>query len=253
MVIPCFNEEKRFDKLKWQAIVNNFEDCCWIFVNDGSSDNTTFLLNELTGDNVYQLELQMNHGKGNAIRAGFNYVINPPPLTSLAKVNFFRLGYIDSDGAFDLTDIKRLFLIAEEKAQSIPPYKLIIGSRVKLAGREIDRSKIRHYLGRLVATFICLGWEKAPYDTQSGFKIFALDSNFREAVKNPFRTSWFFDIELILRLDAINSLQIWETPLMKWEEIGQSSIKATRYLDIFQQMITIRQLVKLHSKNEKCN
>ena len=135
--------------------------------------------------------------------------------------------------------------------KSMPPYRLIIGSRVKLSGREIERNNLRHYFGRLISTFICLGWEKAPYDTQSGLKIFKLDSSFREAVKLPFKTSWFFDIELILRLDELNSLRIWEVPLMKWEEIGESSIKGTRFTNILRQIITVRSLVKLHSENRK--
>jgi hypothetical protein len=200
---------------------------------------------------VCQLELSTNYGKGNAIRAGFNHVITPPPVSSLALLNFSRVGYIDCDGAFDLSDIEMLFSTAEERVRLEPQYKVIIGSRVKLAGRQIERNRIRHYLGRLISTFVCLGWEKAPYDTQSGFKIFCLDSTFRDAVKAPFKTSWFFDIELILRLDALGSLRIWEVPLMKWVEIGESSIKSSRYFDIFRQILTIRSLVKSQLKSGK--
>ena len=209
------------------------------------------ILSKLTGKNVLKLDLQINQGKGNAIRAGFNHVINPDQSSSLAHLDFSRIGYIDSDGAFDLLDIKVLFSTAEEKIDRKSSYKVIIGSRVKLAGREIQRSNLRHYLGRLISTYVCLGWDKAPYDTQSGFKIFDLDSSFREAIKFPFRTSWFFDIELILRLDALDSLMIWEVPLMKWQEIGESSIKSTRYVNIFKQIFTIRSLVRSDSKNRK--
>ena len=166
-------------------------------------------------------------------------------------MNFSAIGYIDSDGAFDLLDVGLLFSTAKEKMNSVPAFKVIIGSRVKLAGRQIERNKLRHYLGRLISTFICLGWEKAPYDTQSGFKIFCLDSSFRDAVKAPFETSWFFDIELMLRLDALSSLRIWEVPLMKWMEIGESSIKSSKYFDIFRQILTIRSLVKSQLKGGK--
>jgi dolichyl-phosphate beta-glucosyltransferase len=249
MVVPCFNEEKRINISKWQTIINEFPECYWIFVNDGSSDATSIKLGELTGKNVLKLDLPTNHGKGNAIRAGLNYAINAPVFAR--PHDFSRIGYIDSDGAFDLDDIRMLFSAAQEKRDSMPGFKVIIGSRVKLAGRQIQRNKRRHYLGRLISTFICLGWEKAPYDTQSGFKIFDLDLSFREAVNSPFKTSWFFDIELILRLDALGSLKIWEVPLLKWEEIGESSIKTTKYLNILRQIITIRSLVKTDSKNRK--
>lgn len=251
IIVPCFNEEKRMDISRWQTIVNMFAGCHWVFVNDGSSDRTSSLINKLAGQNVYQLDLPTNHGKGNAIRAGLLHVINPSPMTLLAELDFSRIGYIDSDGAFDLLDIELLLSTAEEKMESASPYKVIIGSRVKLAGRQIERNKIRHYLGRLISTFICQGWEDAPYDTQSGFKIFSLDSSLREAVKTPFRTSWFFDIELLLRLDTLDSLRIWEVPLMRWQEIGEGSIKGSKYLSICRQIITIRSLVKFHSKNGK--
>jgi dolichyl-phosphate beta-glucosyltransferase len=252
IVVPCFNEEKRINISYWKSNVDKFVDCQWIFVNDGSTDNTRLILNQITGENVHHLDLPTNNGKGNAIRAGFNHVIDFPRtcagMTSPSKLNFSRIGYMDSDGAFDLSDIQALFALTEEKIKLVPPYKVIIGSRVKLAGRQIDRSKIRHYLGRLIATFICLGWEKAPYDTQSGFKIFCLDSTFRDAVNAPFKTSWFFDIELILRLDTLHSVMIWEEPLMKWNEVGDSSITISTYFNIFRQIFTIRALVKRHSK-----
>jgi dolichyl-phosphate beta-glucosyltransferase len=251
IVVPCFNEEKRIDISRWQSIVDNFADCHWVFINDGSSDGTSLLLKKLVGDNVYQLDLATNHGKGNAIRAGLTHIITPPPISSLALLNFSKVGYIDCDGAFELSDIKMMFSAAEERLEVEPQYKVIIGSRVKLAGRQIERNKVRHYLGRLISTFICLGWENAPYDTQSGFKIFCLDSTFRDAVKVPFKTSWFFDIELILRLDALDSLRIWEVPLMQWMEIGGSSIKSSRYFDIFRQILTIRSLVKSELKSGK--
>jgi len=251
IIVPCFNEEKRMDISRWQTIVNRFAGCHWVFVNDGSSDNTSLLINKLTGQNVYQLDLPTNHGKGNAIRAGLLYIINPSPLTLIAELDFSRIGYIDSDGAFDTLDIELLLTAAEEKIELVPAYNVVIGSRVKLAGRQIERKRARHYLGRLISTFVCQGWEEAPYDTQSGFKIFGLDSSFREAVKTPFRTSWFFDIELLLRLDASDSLRIWEVPLMKWEDIGESSIKVSKYLSICRQIITIRSLVKFRSKGGK--
>jgi glycosyltransferase involved in cell wall biosynthesis len=251
MVVPCFNEEKRMIISKWQTIVDEFPECHWFFINDGSTDGTSHVLNKLTGENVFKLDLSRNHGKGNAIRAGFDHALNLLQQPSQARVDYSRIGYIDSDGAFDLYDIRMLFSAAQEKMDSMPGFKVIIGSRVKLAGRQIQRNKRRHYLGRLISTFICLGWEKAPYDTQSGFKIFDLDSSFREAVNSPFKTSWFFDIELILRLDTLGSLKIWEVPLLKWEEIGESSIKTTKYLNILRQIVTIRSLVKTDSKNRK--
>jgi hypothetical protein len=70
-----------------------------------------------------------------------------------------------------------------------------------------------------------------------------------QAVKTPFKTSWFFDIELCLRLESMAPLRIWEVPLMKWEEVGYSSIRVSRFFDISRQIITIRSLVISHLKS----
>ena len=122
-----------------------------------------------------------------------------------------------------------MFLESESKLGEGAKYRTIIGSRVKLAGRKIQRSNLRHYLGRAIATFICRGWALAPYDTQSGFKIFTFDSYFIEAMSRSFVTSWFFDIEIILRLEKMNSLGIWEIPLTEWSEIEGSNIKPINF------------------------
>jgi glycosyltransferase involved in cell wall biosynthesis len=78
IVVPCFNEESRFSVLQWQSIVSSFTQCHWIFVDDGSLDNTSMLLDQLTGANVHRLDLPTNNGKGNAIHAGLNFAVTPP-------------------------------------------------------------------------------------------------------------------------------------------------------------------------------
>lgn len=251
MIVPCFNEAGRLNVPQWQSLIERFNKCHWFFVNDGSTDETSVILNELTGENVHRINLLSNLGKGNAIRAGFSDAINSSPSLRDAPIDFSVIGYIDSDGAFDTTDLEFIFAEAENRLEKVPTCKIIIGSRVKLAGRQIQRNRWRHYTGRLISTIICLGWNNAPYDTQSGFKIFRVDSAFRKVVQEPFRTSWFFDIELILRLEALDSLGIWEVPLLKWDEIGQSSIKFSRYLDIVNQIFIIKSLVRRHLKDRK--
>jgi glycosyltransferase involved in cell wall biosynthesis len=248
IVIPCFNEAKRFDVARWRVVTQSFENCHWFFVNDGSSDETGTILRGLVGENIHHLDLQANLGKGNAIRAGFNQIINQS-LGTQSQIPFLSVGYMDSDGAFGLTDIELLFCEATTKLNLTSNYRTIIGSRIKLSGRQIKREALRHYLGRMINTFICFGWDNAPYDTQSGFKIFRFDQIFRDAVKQPFLTSWFFDIELILRLEALDSLGIWEIPLMEWDEVGGSQIRFSKYPSIFLQIIKIRFMVRSYAMN----
>jgi hypothetical protein len=95
---------------------------------------------------------------------------------------------------------------------------------------------------------ICLGWKSAPYDTQSGFKIFRLDDFFKLSIESPFLTRWFFDIELLLRLERMKLLKVWEYPVMTWREIEGSSIRVSNHLSILIQILRIRALVARQSK-----
>jgi dolichyl-phosphate beta-glucosyltransferase len=250
IVVPCFNEEKRLNVETWKGITRQFVNCHWFFVNDGSTDATSELLIQLIAPNVHYLDLPQNVGKGEAIRSGFHHILTRPP-ESLDGISarFSRIGYIDADGAFEASDLESVFAESSEKLETGSGFNILIASRVKLSGRDIKRNLHRHYLGRLISTFICIGWKSAPYDTQSGFKIFRLDSHFREAVRDPFITSWFFDIELILRLENLDASGVWEVPLMRWNEIENSSIKVSKYINVIQQIIRIRLLVRRQIKS----
>jgi len=244
IVVPCYNEEKRFNLHKWQEVISEFENCQWIFVNDGSTDQTFRSLSQLTKKNVHLVDLPKNVGKGEAIRAGLNFAL---VLSQNQPIS--RVGYLDSDFAFELEDLRVVFLESQSKLGENAKYSAIIGSRVKLAGRKIQRSNVRHYSGRAIATYICQGWALAPYDAQSGFKIFTFDSYFREAISKSFITSWFFDIEIILRLEKLNFLGIWEIPLTEWSEIEDSTIKPIDFFLILKQILQARALVRRHCKD----
>ena len=239
IIVPCFNEEDRFEISKWAHIVRTITECAWIFVDDGSGDSTLSLLNSLKSDRVYVVSLKSNVGKGEAVRAGFNY------LKSLEDASKFdRVGFIDADLAFGVNEIIAMEHESRLKLVQSSKYRTLIASRVKLAGRNIQRNLVRHYLGRVITTFICFGWNLAPYDTQSGFKIFRLDSDFMDLMAIPFTTKWFFDIEILLRLRDLEVNEVWEIPLDNWTEIKGSKITTSSFLSIIGQVITIRRIVR---------
>ena len=242
LIIPCYNEATRFDITYWQLIIDSFPDCRWIFVNDGSRDATASTLSVLQGDGVYVLELSKNLGKGEAIRAGMLSALSPNQIYQPDQI-----GYLDADGAFKISDISNMLDMAGSYLGSTNSYLSLISSRVKLSGRSIKRSAARHYLGRVIATFVCAGWNSAPYDTQSGFKIFRVNSQFREIVAKKFQTRWFFDIELLIQLERYSELHIWEHPLLEWHEIGNSTINLRQYFPIVKEILKIRSIVMRHN------
>jgi hypothetical protein len=128
------------------------------------------------------------------------------------------------------------------------PADAVISSRVSLSGREINRKSSRHYLGRLIATVLTRKWSDAPYDTQSGYKLFLNSRSFRDAIESGFSTRWFVDVELLTRIGINNKgfLNVWEEPLFYWNDVAGSKLKSIKFHSIFLELlIARRQVLKL--------
>ena len=145
--MPCFNEANRFSISNWQLLVDSFPDCPWVFVNDGSGDTTVQTLQLLIGKNVKVLNLPKNLGKGEAIRAGMISALDSNQAGQPEQI-----GYLDADGAFNISAISKMLDLANNYLGPMTSYCALISSRVKLSGRSISRSSLRHYLGRIIAT-----------------------------------------------------------------------------------------------------
>ena len=210
MVVPCYNEESRFPLAYWTEILEKTQ-ATWYFIDDGSSDDTLNILNKLVSKNVFTVSLPNNSGKSEAIRQGFLEAIKK----NHSEIS--TIGYIDSDGAFNLEDIQ--FLI--ELARMEEEFPMIWSSRVSLAGSQIERSNFRHYTGRVISTFIWAGMPSKIYDTQSGLKIFRYSPFLSELFKEKFATKWFVDLEIYTRwldYEPGESL-VREVPVKYWKEI----------------------------------
>lgn len=244
IIVPCFNEEHRFPIQYWREIVRTENEVKFLFIDDGSSDRTFEILQEVcTGTSSRVLKSANNRGKGNAIHKGFLEALEMHPDIEV-------LGFLDSDGAFSIKDIFRLVDIAIQPQHSLValPIDAVISSRVSLSGREINRKLSRHYLGRLVATLLTRKWTDSPYDTQSGYKLFINSKSFREAIKSDFSTRWFVDIELLTRIGINNKgiLNIWEEPLLYWNDVAGSKLNFMKSRSIFVELlIARRQVLKL--------
>lgn len=164
VLVPCFNEASRWQTEYWSELTSD-ADVTWVFVNDGSTDSTAQLLDEICKSKSHcsVLHLQRNLGKALAVRTGFLHLF--------AMRRFDVVAFMDADGAFAREEFARLLRCAEEKLQ-LGEWDSVWTSRVALVGRDIQRSLLRHYLGRLVATFVSIGTDSLPYDTQSGLKFF---------------------------------------------------------------------------------
>ena len=102
---------------------------------------------------------------------------------------------------------------------------MVMGARVAFLGARIDRSPVRHYLGRLFATGASLVLRMPVYDTQCGAKVFRVDERLAAACREPFRSGWAFDVELLARLLAADPpTVVHELPLREWHDVGMSKV-----------------------------
>ncbi|HEY5875963.1 MAG TPA: glycosyltransferase [Ilumatobacteraceae bacterium] len=212
LVVPCFNERTRLavDQI---GVLTADDRVSLVLVDDGSTDRTLDLLRSIERDasRVSVIALPRNRGKGEAVRAG---------LASALAADPSWLGYVDADMATPASEILRLL----DVAAGLPGVDVVLGSRVALLGRDVQRSAFRHYTGRVYATLASLVLAKAVYDTQCGAKLFRRTNAFDRSIVAPFRSRWAFDVELLGRLESagVAPSRYWEEPLLIWHDISDS-------------------------------
>lgn len=233
IIIPCYNEQHRLQPAAVAALVA--AGLHIIFVDDGSTDTTALQLQQLAQDHqtaVRVVTLPHNVGKAEAIRQGF-------ATTSAAPWR----GYCDADGAVPASEVIRVLHVAQHQ----PDAGAVIGSRVGLAGRAITRRATRHYAGRIFATAASLTLDARIYDTQCGLKWFRNDATLHAALAEPFTSPWLFDVELLGRLlllyqanPHILANQIFEEPLLAWQDIAGSKLRPQDFAASPWQLLRIR-------------
>lgn len=226
IVVPCYNESER---LRPQAFLLALEEnpaLSFLFVNDGSSDDTLRVLTAMQEKNPAQVEimsLARNSGKAEAVRCGMLKAVEGP---------FDNVGYWDADLATPLHVIRDFCTLLDQGET-----QAVIGSRVRLLGRKIERKAMRHYLGRVFATCASLLLKISIYDTQCGAKIFRNSPALRMVFSMPFKVQWTFDVEMLARFPLIlgsSSEEVsskWvEYPLLEWTDVKGSKLRGKDYL-----------------------
>ena len=245
LVIPCYNEAGRLDRAEFSRYLNRCDLVDFVFVNDGSTDDTVGVLNKLAlgfPTRVHVMSLHPNGGKAEAVRQGI--------LAGL-KLDPAFIGYWDADLATPLEAISDFCHVLDGKTQ----YEVLLGSRVRLMGRSIQRHGYRHYLGRVFATGASMSLGLPVYDTQCGAKVFRVTTSTASLFREPFISRWIFDVELLARFVRMSAekgqdpqSKIYEVTLGSWRDVAGSKVKALDFFRSFRDLLKIRRRYRVRSK-----
>lgn len=233
VVIPCYNEEKRLLSQDFIDLVHSNLGYHLCFVNDGSTDNTMAILEELKKsreNNISIYNCHKNGGKAEAVRQGVLHLIKNEQLD--------YIGFLDADLSTDFEDFEDLVKTIESSNFSI-----VSGSRICRMGANIAKESAR----QIISTCINLIIQKIlgmPFkDTQCGAKI--MDKEIIEIVfKDKFITKWLFDVEIFMRMknhygrEKAKSL-ICEQPLKRWIHADGSKLSMRDSVTIVGQLAQI--------------
>lgn len=232
IVVPCYNEAQRLQLEQFRGYVARDPRVRFVFVNDGSRDDTGAVLRSLSAENPNRFELldeAQNRGKAAAVRVGMLHALSQGARYA---------GYWDADLATPLREIPR-FVAALDGP---PAHDICFGSRVRLLGRSIDRRPLRHYLGRLFATVASLAVDLPVYDTQCGAKLFRVNEYTPLLFRDPFCVSWTFDVEIIARVQSLRAdtrTAIYELPLNEWRDVAGSKVRPSDFARSLVEMLRI--------------
>lgn len=240
LVVPCWNEAARLDVPAFEAGLSSDPSLALTFVDDGSRDATGAVLRALADAHPTRVDvvtLPTNRGKGEAVRAGLLHAIASRPAF---------VGWWDADLATPLADVdvlRRALLARDELV-------LAMGSRVGMLGAAIERRAVRHYAGRVVATWISRALRLATYDTQCGAKILKVAQTPDDLLAAPFLTRWLFDVEILARLELRHRAGqgpppervVVEVPLSSWREVPGSKVRPADFLRAAVELRRIRRV-----------
>ncbi|MDY0003927.1 MAG: glycosyltransferase [Polyangia bacterium] len=221
IVLPCYNEAAR---LSIRTFTQALEERSWLsllFVDDGSTDGSASLLATIAARSprAQVLNLSPNQGKAVAVHKGLAHALASDAAT---------IGYWDSDLATPFEELDAMLAELDGTGAF-----MVMGSRVRLLGRDVRRRTTRHYVGRLFATAASLALDLPVYDTQCGAKLFRNDAVARAVLGPPFRSRWMFDVEILARLarydeqhgTSLSTQAVFEHPLRRWSDVSGSKVK----------------------------
>ena len=223
VVIPAYNEEWRILPTVG-AIATHMcsrgEPWELVVADDGSTDTTVALLEDLRFPNIRVLIAERNKGKGDAVRRGM-----------LAAEGQYVL-FADADQSTPIEQFDRLL------DQLKDGYDVAVGSRAAAGAAVSGRSPLRKVLSRGLRLLVSVGFGVKVADTQCGFKPFTADAA-RTLFELQIVDNFSFDLEVLYLSDKVG-LRVAEVPV-EWIDAPGTRVDAAKVtLQFLADLVKIR-------------
>jgi CheY-like chemotaxis protein len=233
VVIPCYNEEERLSSTEFKDFAHKNLGYHLCFVNDGSTDKTLEVLEELRKGNESNISVyncEKNGGKAEAVRQGMLHLHK--------DTQFDYIGFLDADLSTDFRDFDDLVQTLEKS-----DFKIVSGSRMSRMGADITKESARKIISMTI-NLIIRSILRMPFnDTQCGAKIMTRDI-VPMLFEKVFITKWIFDVEIFMRMrkhfGKAKVIQlICEQPLKRWIHADGSKLSMKDSVKIVGQLAKI--------------
>ena len=234
VILPLYNEEKRLNNLfikinKFKFLNKNKLE--FIFVDDGSNDNSYFLIKNFINENKKRIDVKLvsykeNKGKGFALKKG------------IAKAKHDWIITVDIDLSVKLEQIK----IWQKKKLISKEFKVYFGSRL-LAESKVKAKRDRKFIGfifNIILRKILNSNLLNIKDTQCGFKLYEKNiakKIFRRLTEN----GYIHDVEILILLQK--SKVLVKELAVEWKHKHGSKINL-----IIDSFIMLKNLLNLKKK-----
>lgn len=227
VIVPCYNEAIRLKKICGLIQENLGRKWEWLFINDGSTDETPGIIESFCRLEPERIKLKsnaQNRGKGHAVRNGI--------LAACGKL----VGYVDADLSVSPLLFEKYLGDEEVRAGR----RMIAGIRVKTHDGRVERLLYRHIMGRIFQTYVSNATDLATYDSQCGFKLLAREPA-RVIAKLMKIDGFAFDVELILIAHHMG-IHIDEV-MIPWKEMGHSKVHMRHIVQMALDVLKIRKRI----------
>ena len=230
IIIPIYNEEKNIKKNieKIYSFFDNYLDFEIIIVNDGSTDKSLEVLQQINFTNIKIISNQKNIGKGAASRKG------------VEKSNGEMILITDADLSAPIDEFDKLYDVYRKG------YDIVIGSRsAHDADLLIKQTKMRIISGKIYNILACFILNLNFKDTQCGFKLFK-SSKIKEIMTYSIINRFSIDTEILFLAKKLK-FSIFEKGII-WRDSPNTSVRLVNdSINMFCDLLIIR--TKKYFKN----